>query len=432
MNNGMNNGFGGFDPTMMQNAASGMNSMNGMNGMNAMNGMNGWGGFPNMMGKTNIRIVVCTRANQLPGMGMDPSMMMYGGFNGQNMGYNGMNMGMMGFDGGFGNWGNQMGSGMNGNFGANAGYYPNSGYNQQSHRGAHFNQMSQRNFPSNHRSGHGQRFAPNAYDRNQEFHNRAGHAQQSGHDVAMKQQQQQQQQDLQIETVNDATKDSDKRDTADDTNTPNQLAKETETAADSIEKGDDPMTEVHQVGETSMKQAQDQGMTVEQDETKPVETYNAVDTTVDFDTPNQVEPVQPQAASGFVSNDPVMYGNEDHLQYSNMQLGEPAYQPGYNVGYNEFGGRGRGAWRGRGRGRGGFRGGYGGYANTFENVVPLTTVEPAGQGVEGAPKGPKAMREGAPVPGFRGRGGFVVRGGRGGSFAVTTNGTPAPTSAPSA
>lgn len=53
----MNNGFGGFNPMMMQN---GMNSMgmgvNNMN-MNGLNGMGGWGGFPNMMGKILLALL---------------------------------------------------------------------------------------------------------------------------------------------------------------------------------------------------------------------------------------------------------------------------------------------------------------------------------------------------------------------------------------
>jgi len=350
-------------------------------------------------------------------MGMDPSMMMYGGFNGQGMGFNGMNMGMMGYDGGFGNWANQMGNGMNGNFGANAGYYPNSGYNQQSsHRGAHFNQMSQqRNFPSNHRSGHGQRFPQNAYDRNQEFHNRAGYAQQNGHDVSMTQQQKQ---DSQAGSVTaDATKESDKQDADVRTdNTTNQLVKENGIDAEAAEKGDGKTADI----ETSTEQIRDTSMTAEQNETRPVETYDAADSTPIIDA----EPVVPLAVNGYASNDASAYLNEDQMQYNSLQSVEASYQQGYNTGFNEFGGRGRGGWRGRGRGRGGFRGGYGGYANPnmFENVIPLTPSEPVGQGVEGAPKGPKAMREGVPVPAFRGRGAFAARGGRGGNFGVVTNG----------
>ncbi|QDS75058.1 hypothetical protein FKW77_006578 [Venturia effusa] len=76
----------------------------------------------------------------------------------------------------------------------------------------------------------------------------------------------------------------------------------------------------------------------------------------------------------------------------------------------------------RGRGRGGFRGGRGGWPHGEGREFPQVIVEPKGVGVEGAPTGPKALREGKPNTGWSGipRGGSSVRG-RGG-FA---NGTPA-------
>jgi hypothetical protein len=56
--NGMNNGFSGFNPMMMQNGMNGMglNNMNMNMTMNGMNGMSGWGGFPNMMGQSYYAI----------------------------------------------------------------------------------------------------------------------------------------------------------------------------------------------------------------------------------------------------------------------------------------------------------------------------------------------------------------------------------------
>ncbi|KAJ9639431.1 hypothetical protein H2199_006464 [Coniosporium tulheliwenetii] len=113
-------------------------------------------------------------------------------------------------------------------------------------------------------------------------------------------------------------------------------------------------------------------------------------------------------------------------------------------------GRGRGGRRG-GYGRGGFQhqyqdefqGGFGGRGvkgagftanGTFgtEASMPVasaraaeftvvTPQEPKGVGVEGAPTGPKAMREGHPNAGFRGRGGFLGTPGRGGIAASVTS-----------
>lgn len=69
-------------------------------------------------------------------MGIDPMMAMsqgqFGGFNGQGFGMNGMNMSINGgFDGNYPAWN----MGMNGDFGANAGFYPPGGYNQQMQHG---------------------------------------------------------------------------------------------------------------------------------------------------------------------------------------------------------------------------------------------------------------------------------------------------------
>ena len=117
----------------------------------------------------------------MPGMGMDPMTMsqgMYGGFGGHGMGMNGMNMGMGfnnagqgAFGGGFNGqpaawnagqdkfnqnaYGGQAGMG-GGDFGANTGY---GGYNVPPHQG-NFNQMHQHQYPNNdfHHGHHGQGF----------------------------------------------------------------------------------------------------------------------------------------------------------------------------------------------------------------------------------------------------------------------------------
>lgn len=415
-----------MNPMMMQNAMA-MGGMNGMNGMNNM-GMNGWGNFPNMMGKHASPLCVNEPLLTRTGMGMDPSMMMFGGFNNQSMGFNGMNMGAMGFDGGFGNWGSQMG-GMNGDFGANAGYYPNSGFNQQSHHGAHFNQMSQRNFPSNHRSGHGQRFAQNAYNRNQAFHDRAGYAQQNGYSVSIQQQQQQQNeqqqpQDLLPDTIIESTEQSDKQEVVKDADSADQPQKENEDVVMSAREGDVPVPDVDRPPRNSTQHIRDESMIDEENRSRPLELNDAVGSTFGANTPaHQPEPFVPQTMDGYAPMDVTSDAYGERNPY-NAQTMETSYHQGYHNVYNESGGRGRGGWRGRGRGRGGFRGNF---VNTFDNAVHLTNTEPAGQGVVGAPTGPKAMRDGGSAPSSRARGLFAARGGRGGNFGVITNGTsPAP------
>ncbi|KAL9600314.1 MAG: hypothetical protein Q9219_003264 [cf. Caloplaca sp. 3 TL-2023] len=127
---------------------------------------NAMAGFPNMMG--------------MPGMGMDPmqamSQGMFGGFGGPGMGMNGMNAGMgfpagQGWNGGFngqpGSWmsgqdkfnQNAYGghaNGMGGDFGASSGF---AGYNVPSHQG-NYNQMNHHQFPNHdfHNGYHGQGF----------------------------------------------------------------------------------------------------------------------------------------------------------------------------------------------------------------------------------------------------------------------------------
>lgn len=86
----------------------------------------------------------------LQNMGMDPLAMaqgQFGGFNGQGFGMNGMNMnmGMNGsFDGNFQAWN----AGMNGDYGANTGYYPQGGYNQQMQQGQ-VNHMQRAHYHNN-------------------------------------------------------------------------------------------------------------------------------------------------------------------------------------------------------------------------------------------------------------------------------------------
>ena len=101
----------------------------------------------------SFRICFCNDC--LIGMEMDPMAMaqgFFGGFGGQGMGMNGMangmNMNTMGLEGGFGGWQGQQGLGMNGEFGADAGYYSNDGYNHHHFQGHPYHRMHFQNSQS--------------------------------------------------------------------------------------------------------------------------------------------------------------------------------------------------------------------------------------------------------------------------------------------
>lgn len=326
---------------------------------------------------------------------MDPSMMIFGnGFNNQGVGFNGMNMnmGMMGgFDGGYGNWGSQ--GGINGgDYGQNAGYYPNSGYNQQSYRGAHFNSMPQRqpSYTMNiNRPGQG-------YQQNQQ---RGAGMMQNGQDRTGKHQQDGPNEQL---------------------NVPEARAADTNGLV-SVTNGDNQGNNMLRDSEVPAEQNVDQINVTEQSESRPATANEeAMQSTSTAMTPmpsaaNDQEP----GTNGLEPADQTMQVNmhQGYVQDVNMtSSGHPTNFVPFQGGYNDFNTRGRGAFRARGRGRGGFgRGGFG----MESAAIPLTHVEPIGVGVVGAPTGPKSMRAGAPVPGFRGRGGFMARGGRGGAFGTT-------------
>ena len=86
-------------------------------------------------------------------------------------------------------------------------------------------------------------------------------------------------------------------------------------------------------------------------------------------------------------------------------------------------GAGRGLYRGAVSGRGDYRGRGGSYlpyangthtslspSSSTANAPSIAPIEPRGLGVEGAPTGPKALREGLPNTGFRGGRGFAIAG----------------------
>ncbi|KAI9726613.1 MAG: hypothetical protein M1828_000980 [Chrysothrix sp. TS-e1954] len=403
---------------------------NNFNPMMAMqNGMpGGFNAFPNMMG--------------MP-MAMNPQMMMsqgmFGGFNGQGMGMNGMsgmNMGM-GFNNGgnaaaFGGWDNdgsasQMNGMMNGNGadggygGSNAGsYYPGDGYNQRHAHGQgnfHHQQFANHNY---------QRFrgrGPSFRGRGRGFgHFGPGPAanREYGQAGAYQQYANQRSQDVPFDapsgpkslsgqgSVNgDAAStsriDEDGKEIVmnaqqkdvDNTASPNNgvpttdATNTTNVTTEAIEKGVDGDQGNQEIGTTGSQDVGTSAAAPEQasDEPQPIATLETLEASYHDDDYNNYQ-------------DPTLA--PDHVQVPNAPLGPAAqFQSASDYPYPPGGGRGysRGFGRGfyRGRGRGSFRGGFVG------PPVPAPVVEAP----EGAPTGPKALREGPPV---RGRGGFI-RGG---------------------
>ncbi|KAI9762236.1 MAG: hypothetical protein M4579_000559 [Chaenotheca gracillima] len=115
-------------------------------------------------------------------------------------------------------------------------------------------------------------------------------------------------------------------------------------------------------------------------------------------------------------------------------LGPAALMQGGTSQFQDFpirGGRGGGVPRGGFRGRGGGFHGMNAHIPTGPSMRPSTDTpsaaaatsmpaptEPKGQGVIGAPRAPKALREGLPNTGIRGRGGFSILGRGGGHSAA--------------
>ena len=405
----------------------------------------------------------------MPGMGLDPMNMsqgMYGGFGGQGVGMNGMNVGM-GFNAGqgaFGGFNGQPGAwntgqdkfnqnaygghanGMGGDFGPVAGY---DGYNMPSHQG-NFNQMHHHQYPNNdYQSGYnGQGFHNRGRGRGRGFQNagrgRGGYNQvipgnqtnyEPFHHQIPQQLAQQASSHQQISPQvnqqpaakilqNPQTQQETSVDQADlDKAANEQLAKE-------LEPGD-----AEDVAKTPTNSAQD-GNIVKESMPAAETTSKAQDQTT-VDLPAKQEEDKPAAIETFISSertDLKTHGvnNEIGVSSSMMLPPNPVIPLGPAALYSgeqhpDYSSRGRTAGRGYHRGtpdyRGGMRGRGSGYlANSVAHQpavmqphipteAPVATpAEPKGLGVEGAPKAPKALREGLPNTGIRGGRGFSIVG----------------------
>jgi len=380
---------------------------------------------------------------------MDPMMMsqgMFGGFNG-GMAMNSLNMGM-GFDGSYGGWtaGNNamgaMGGMMNGDFGgANAGYHPSGGYNQQSssRQGQqHFNQMqnSQQQFPhamNNYQQnrfqgnrgggGYSQQSRDYGRDRQTSYGQYAGRAQQDvGAGAQPSSNVDEFGRDVQKKTVPEQTDNAEGGDsTAAAAQKPDSVPVDTQHQANEESLGGLGDTQSHQNFTDNVNEKSND------DELLP----GGVDDEQSLEGKDNVKPAQAEEEELSLQPIAVLTTNDEFLEDPSVQsisepipLG-PAIPAGpashyLSTGLQDFSGRGRGGMRGFGRGNFRGRGGFGQMYNHME----VMSVEPMGQGVAGAPTGPKAMRDGQPNTGFRGRAGFQAIG--------RATKTPAPLNGPAA
>ncbi|KAL8685462.1 MAG: hypothetical protein Q9218_007745, partial [Villophora microphyllina] len=466
---GMNAGF----PNMAINNPADFNSMMQFMPNNAM------GGFPNMMG---MPAMPGMGVDQMQAM----SQGMFGGYSGPGMGMNGMNAGMgypaaHGWNGGFngqpGAWmsgqdkfnPNAYGghaNGMGGDFGGNAGY---AGYNMPSHQG-NFNQMNHHQF-QNHdfQNGyHGQGFPNRGRGRGRGYayaprgrggYNQVMHGNHTNHEAFHHQlpsqqshqdnsysQYPQQPYEAGKQSVDANVEENRPDDPKNAQATDEQIARSF-APGDADESPEAPATTTAEENAAAASEndepeytpaeavplAMDVEKPDEQDEQKakdqPAEEQPAPIQTFVPDDPPQAEPDHPTSAVS--TNSMMPPPNPAIIQPSQFT---PVVEQPYEYSARGRGGarrfsRGASDFRMSGRGRGGP--GYLPNGNTTNHVTQpaqaLVTAptEPKGVGVEGAPKGPKAMREGLPTSSLRGGRGFSIVG-RASAAAQSRPNGPAP------
>jgi zinc finger CCCH domain-containing protein 13 len=368
--------IGGFGFNGNQGAFSGMDwsQAAGFNPMMQMqmqsNMMNGNWNFHNMMGSfaSNHRN---RRRPNFRTIGMNPMDMaqgMFGGFGLQGMD---MSSGMMGmdFNSAFG-WNN--GQQMSNDFGPGNYYAGGGGYNQ-SHQGRYFQQHPKNNYQNRF---HGQ----------DTFQNRRG----SGQSAIAQSTMQGDASHREKQPVTDAAQNE----------------------AGHTSKDDDQLKDAESTVAQKTPDDQNAEAPLNDQPTESIGNINANTAVAGAQADSNHESnIHDQSANqDSIQNAPFDQSfqgghmNGDYHQNVYHNFNQAQYQ---NGGYDFSFPRGRG--RGRGFGRGGFRG-RGGFYQNQDNYQVVTPTQPVGQGVEGAPTGPKAMREGN--TGFRGRGGFhSARGG---------------------
>jgi len=392
---------------------------------------------------------------------MDPTMMsqgMYGGFGGQGMGMNGMNMGM-GFDAGQGAFGggfngqpswnpgqnkfnqNAYGGHAGSDFGANAGTY-GAGYNMPQQHQGNFNQMNHhQSYPNNefHHGQHGQGFQGRGRGRGRGYQNygrgRGGYNQ--------------------YNQYNQASQGNQANNEAFHQQIPPEVTRRG--SPQYGEKLEQPLKQHHDQANAEEKPAGDttNTLTAEEQLDKELNPGDAEDDMPDpalmplirEDVAAPTKPVEPEVKvpnesetavkseeekeeklapiESFVPNGTIQ---ADFPVVENTVISAPTMMPppGPNIPTGPaalYGGdlpldtslRRRGAGRGHFRGndyRTGSQGRGSGYTSntSLPRVQPFTSpvkptvpsAEPKGLGVEGAPKGPKALREGPTTTGVKG------------------------------
>ncbi|KAL9030248.1 MAG: hypothetical protein Q9196_001602 [Gyalolechia fulgens] len=400
------------------------------------------------------------------------SQSMFGGFGGPGMGMNGMNAGMgfpagQGWNGGFngqpGSWmsgqdkfnQNAYGghaNGMGGDFGVNAGY---AGYNMPSHQG-NYNQMNHHQFPNHdfqngypghgfHNRGRGRGRGYSYSSRGRGGYNQVMSGNQTNHEPFHHQyppqhahqdnsysQNLQQPQATEGQLVDEFGRDKAKHAKADEA-TDEQIAREmapgdadetpeapAAAASEEAKVATDangecqknPVEEAKPRSEPNQYDADNERrVDGQQEEMKlaPIETY------ISDEQPPQV-PTQPTSAA---TNDNTMMPpptpTNPQPPQSSSQVEASHDHSTRSRGSSRGPPRGPSDTRGIGRGRGSTHlpdeiTNHVRHSSQSATAPILPPIEPKGLGVEGAPKGPKAMREGLPNTGIRGGRGFSIVG----------------------
>ncbi|KAE9963787.1 hypothetical protein BLS_008918 [Venturia inaequalis] len=384
------------------------------------------GGYSNMMG--------------VPGMPMDMSAM-FGGFGMQGMNpamMNGMmmGMGMDSYNGGFGNsWNN--GQQLNGDFGA-SGFYPGGGYNQ-SHQAivpqtSQYQQYPRNNLHNQNRFQGSQRGRGGYYNQGRGQYDQSYPQPQAPPNAPTGPKAAQAPQ-YNADGSRPLPEGYGRRPSQASSTEPGPTISASGTTAapsgDNLASSEGPSAETtgqEVTGNTDNILTQQEpgtaGETAGPDAVPEQSTELAVDNNEEYQG-------QQNGESGSMHG---YNGSQDFTSGEQMNGGaEYGQQIEYNNNFDassEYG-MAQGQWQNtrgggfRGRGRGGFRGGRGGWQQGDGREFPQPVVEPKGVGVEGAPTGPKALREGKPNTGWSGiaRGGAAARG-RGG-FANATPAAPA-------
>lgn len=400
------------------------------------------------------------------------SQSMYGGFGGPGMGMNGMNgMNMgMGFNAGqgaFGGFNSQLDAwttgqdnynanaygtnGMGGNFGAHAGQ---GGYNMSSHQG-NYNQMQHQQYSNNDFHGHnnhgfqnrgrGRRGYYNAGRGHGGYNNVMNQGNQNGnanhepfhhripspalqHDTAQQSQREplplvHQERQTPPESNDEETADAVEKRQADEERMNKELNPGGEDEEPIAEAGPNK-DEVTAEQDTAESKTAEEPSSMTEEPTKQSKVS---------EEPDKAKPLPIQT---FISSDEARMGRRglDPI-VKNIAMPPPAgpampqgpaakYPQDPSQDQNGWGrGSGRGFFRGAAGGRGEYRGRGAAYLpngnaiHTSPSAMssaaafpPVAPIVPKGLGVEGAPTGPKALREGLPNTGIRGGKGFSIVG----------------------